>query len=66
MIVTVGMAKQTRCPEDIGKGNGNCQATDCMAWEFWLPPPEMAMKERPLHGIKNRDKKGYCGKSIRR
>lgn len=66
MIVTVGQAKQTRCPEDIGKGNGNCQPLDCMAWEFWVPPPGVVMEKKAAHGIKDRDKKGYCGRSIRR
>jgi len=31
MITTVGKAKQKRCSEDIGRGNGNCQTMECMA-----------------------------------
>ncbi len=69
MITTVGKAKQTRCSEDIGRGNGNCQATECMAWEFWVPPPgtgKINMEKVVHHGKRDTDKLGYCGKVSRR
>lgn len=37
-----------------------------MAWEFYIPPPGIAMEKKPEHGVKDRDKKGYCGKVHRR
>jgi hypothetical protein len=65
MITTISKARQTKCPKDIGKGNGNCLAFNCMAWEFWIPPPGVDIKVIH-HGVKDTDKKGYCGLSRRR
>jgi len=68
MITTVGKAKQARCPEDIGRGNGNCQTINCMAWEFWVPPPGTGKlnMEKTAHGQRDTEKLGYCGKVSRR
>lgn len=64
MIATVAKARMKGCPEYkdqpyLRESNGMCVGPGCMAWCYWIPPP--GIKETP-HGIKDVDKKGYCGK----
>ena len=66
MITSSGKAQGKLCPLDIGHKNGNCKATDCMAWQFYVPPPGITMDKKAEHGIKDRDKKGYCGLALQR
>jgi hypothetical protein len=66
MITTIQKARELLCPEDIGKGNSCCKATECFAWEFYIPPPGISIEEKRPHGIKDNMKLGYCGKIMRR
>ena len=66
MITTIRKARELSCPEDIGKGNSYCKNVDCMAWEFYIPPPGVCMEKKPVHGVKDNAKLGYCGKIMRR
>ena len=58
MILSVGEAKMKQCP----KMSQNCISTDCMMWRYWIPPNGVTLEKLP-HGIKDKDKKGYCGLS---
>jgi hypothetical protein len=62
MITTIGKATEKRCLIPGLTETGNCIGPDCMGWKFWVPPPggELNM-QKPSHGIKDSDKKGYCG-----
>ena len=65
MIATTQKAKTKRCPfwNGIKRSefdNGMCCATECFAWKFWIDPSGK-VTENPKHGIKDSDKKGYCG-----
>jgi hypothetical protein len=66
MITTAGTAKEKWCPFDKGQTSprehitGMCIGPDCMMWRYWLPPSELNV-EKPKHGIRDKDKKGYCG-----
>jgi len=68
MIVSVGNAKEKWCPFDKGQASpregsaGMCIGVDCMMWKFWIPPPGWSLEKQP-HGIRDQDKKGYCGLS---
>lgn len=61
MIVRIADALEKECVKD----RKSCTATNCMAWEYYVPPT-IAMSEKPVHGIKDRDKLGYCGLVHRR
>jgi hypothetical protein len=61
MIVRIADALEKRC---VNK-TGNCETTDCMAWEYYVPPV-VSMSEKSVHGIRDRDKLGYCGLVHRR
>jgi hypothetical protein len=58
MILSNGEAKMKQCP----KNSNPCVGMDCMMWKFWVPKMVDMMEKKP-HGIKDRDKKGYCGLS---
>jgi len=66
MITSVGKAKELWCPFDRGQPSprlntvGMCLGPECMMWRFWIPPPGVTT-EKAAHGIKDTDKKGYCG-----
>jgi hypothetical protein len=68
MITTVGKAKEKRCPMSMGRnerpGDLNCQATQCMAWEFYVPPADPEHDEHAP--VPDLDKRGYCGMSAAR
>jgi hypothetical protein len=61
MIVRTADALEKECV----KGIGNCTTTNCMGWEYYIPPT-INMTEKAAHGIKDRDKLGYCGLVHRR
>lgn len=64
MITTAAVAKESkRCPI-IQAGQNNCIGEECMMWEFYVPLA-ISPVEKP-HGISDRYKLGYCGRSIRR
>jgi len=69
MITSVGNAKEKWCPFDRGQASprensaGTCLGPECMMWRFWVPPPDIKA-EKVKHGIKDTDKKGYCGLSV--
>jgi len=58
MILSVGEARMKQCP----KMSKNCIGIDCMMWKYWIPPNGVTMDKKP-HGIKDKEKKGYCGLS---
>ncbi len=65
MITTVGKSKGKWCPFDRGQSSpreaiqGMCLGPDCMMWKYYVTPDEIEKLKR--HGIKDSDKKGYCG-----
>ena len=65
MITTVGKAKEKWCPFDRGQSSpreatqGMCLGLECMMWVYYVTPEELM--ENKCHGIKDCDKKGYCG-----
>jgi hypothetical protein len=67
MITSAGNAKEKWCPFDKGQMSprehnaGMCIGPDCMMWRYWIPPPEINNMEKTKHGIRDLDKKGYCG-----
>lgn len=72
MITAVGDAKEKWCPFDRGQASprehsaGTCIGPDCMMWRYWVPPPGAEVSPlttRTKHGIRDTDKKGYCGLS---
>jgi hypothetical protein len=66
MITTVQKAKTLRCPQNMRDAQ-TCIALNCMAWEFWVPPPGATLqKEKTSHGIRDTEKLGYCGLVKRR
>jgi hypothetical protein len=66
MITTVAKAKTLWCPMDRRQAlsheqsEGKCRGPYCMMWRFWIQPPGVTLEETP-HGIRDMDKKGYCG-----
>lgn len=60
MITTVGKAREEKwCP--FKTDTGCCKGPECMMWCFWLPPNGIEVKTPVKHGIRDVDKKGYCG-----
>jgi hypothetical protein len=66
MITSVGSAKEKWCPFDRGQASprenasGTCLGPDCMMWRYWIAPPGVTT-EKIAHGMRDTDKKGYCG-----
>ena len=65
MITSVCKAKEKWCPFDRGQSSprehtvGMCLGLDCMMWNYYVSPDEVEKNE--CHGMKDCDKKGYCG-----
>jgi hypothetical protein len=68
MIISAGNATEKWCPLDKGQTSprehnaGMCIGPDCMMWRYWIPLADISV-EKPMHGIRDKDKKGYCGLS---
>lgn len=68
MIISARKAREKWCPFDRGQTSprdhtqGMCIGPECMMWKYWIPPPGCTT-ERAQHGIKDEDKRGYCGLS---
>jgi len=67
MITTTKRAKEMACVRDISK---TCKATECMGWEYYIPPTEVMKGKVPHgkegHGLRDYEKLGYCGLVKRR
>jgi hypothetical protein len=62
MITTIGKSYEKRCVVPKLSDTGCCVGDDCMAWKFWVQPPGSQLQAIKLpHGIKDKDKLGYCG-----
>jgi hypothetical protein len=62
MIVSTGKAKEKLCPVPGLTKTGRCVGPDCMAWHFWIPPADLKLAAAK-HGMRDTDKKGFCGRA---
>ena len=65
MITSVCKAKEKWCPFDMGQPSprehtqGMCLGMDCAMWHYYVCPEDVVNNQG--HGMKDCDKKGYCG-----
>jgi hypothetical protein len=59
MITTPSKAIEKLCVIPKLTETGRCAGSECMSWRYWIG--QKPIKNGLRHGLKDNEKKGYCG-----